>query len=479
MSIVTEINTSKTLKSHQSADVVIIGGGSGGIGAARAAKRRGASVVMIERGKMGGDCTFTGCVPSKALLEAAFKGNNFKNSMDIVHQAIDTIAATENAEKISAEGIQLVEGEAKLIDGHTVKVNSKTFRAKRAVILATGAAPLVPAIKGLNDISFLTSDNIFDLQKAPESLAIIGGGPIGVEMAEAFSYFGTKVTIIEGSNRILPREEVEASNVIYTSLSKKGVNFKFGSTVNHIENIPGGLVRITLENDSTLEAEKILLAVGRKPSVEGIGLQEANVKLKENGAVFVNKYMRTNLPKVYAVGDVAHPLQFTHVAYRTGYIAAINALSPIPFLKFNASHIPWVTYTTPEVAHVGVNEAQVVRSQAKVAYLPLSEVDRAIVTRKTDGFIKLIATSRFGIGHIGGGKLIGATIVSERAGEIIHEVVLAIKTKMYPARIAVMTHAYPSWSMGVQQAVSQFFGNFGGREAYAAGSNHNIGKLNE
>ena len=157
MSIVTEINTSKTLKSHQSADVVIIGGGSGGIGAARAAKRRGALVVRIERGKVGGDCTFTGCVPSKALLEAAFKGNNFKNSMDIVHQAIDTIAATENAEKISAEGIQLVEGEAKLIDGHTVKVNSKTFRAKRAVILATGAAPLVPAIKGLNDITFLRS----------------------------------------------------------------------------------------------------------------------------------------------------------------------------------------------------------------------------------------------------------------------------------------------------------------------------------
>ncbi len=478
MSTQTAIETSKTQKLIQSSDIVVIGGGSGGLGAARAAKRRGASVIMIERERVGGDCTFTGCVPSKALLEAAFEGNNFNNAMKIVREAIDTIAATESPAKIFEEGIQLIDGEAKLIDGHTIKVNGKTIRAKKAIILATGAAPLIPDIEGINNISFLTSDNIFDLREAPESLAIVGGGPIGVEMAEAFSRFGTKVTILEGSNRILPREDVEASNIIYSSLSKSGVDFKVGSRTKQIENLPGKGVRIVLENGSTLEAEKILIAAGRKPSVAGLGLEEANVKLKESGAVSVNDHMRTNLRSVYAVGDVSHPLQFTHVAYRTGYIASINALSPIPFLKFNPSHIPWVTYTTPEVAHVGFNEAQVIGSRAKVAYLPLNEVDRAIVTGKTEGFIKLIAANRLGVGHIGGGKLIGATIVSERAGEIIHEVVLAIKTKMYPARIALMTHAYPTWSMAVQQAVAQFFGNFGGREAYIAGSTPSFGELN-
>ena len=449
-------------------DLVVVGGGAAGIGAARTAVHRGASVSLIESGPIGGDCTFTGCIPSKAVLEAAFGGRGFDQAMAAARQAIETVAQTESAAVLRAEGIEVIEGRARFIDRRTLDVDG-TRVSGRAIVVATGAGPTVPSIQGIETVDFLTNENLFELTSLPTSMAVLGGGPIGVEMAEAFSRLGSRVTIIEGASQLLPREEPLAAHVLSGVFAKLGITALTGSPVEKVEKLhPGPGIRLTLSDGKTVESAALLVAVGRRPASGGLGLHDAGVEVDGRGFVCVDAQLRTTAKGVFAAGDVAEQLQFTHVAYQTGRIAAANALARVPLRRFDAANVPWVTFTHPEVARVGLTESQAVARGGRVAYLPMSEVDRAITAGRTEGFVKIITGPRPLLRNVAGGRILGATIVAPRAGEMLSELVLAMTTRMFPARVALTTHAYPTWSIAVQQATAQLFGEIGGRRSRPA-----------
>jgi pyruvate/2-oxoglutarate dehydrogenase complex dihydrolipoamide dehydrogenase (E3) component len=455
-------------------DLVIVGGGAAGLVAAREARRRGARAVMVQSGPVGGDCTFTGCVPSKALLSAAARGASFADAMDGVHRAVAHIAATEDASALAADGIEVISGYAKFTSPTSIDVDGSPLRSERFIV-ATGAKPLVPPIPGLREFGPLTNETLFNLTVQPTSLAILGGGPIGCEMAQAFARLGTKVTIFEALDRLLPREEPEASAVVTAGLEREGVDVRVGGKVTNVERLADGTAQLTVESGVHVVAEQLLAAIGRVPSGRGFGLEDVGVNVDKSGAIVVDDSMSTNVKSIWAAGDVTGRLQFTHVAGRMGWIAATNALSKaakIRPLKFSDRVIPWATFTSPEVAHVGLTEAEAAMKypKAKVAYLPLTRVDRAIASGATEGFVQLIAAPKHGFGHLGGGRLVGATVVAPTAGELIHEAALAMQTHMFIGRLAQTSHAYPTWSMAIQQAALQFFGQSAGLTARPVGS---------
>ena len=456
------------------ADLVVVGAGAAGIGAARAARRRGASVALVEDGPVGGDCTFTGCIPSKAVLEATARGQGFHDAMNEARRAVATVAASESAPVIRAEGIAVIEGHACFIDRRTLDVDGHRVSAG-GFIVATGAGPAVPPISGIDTVPYLTNENLFELGSLPRSLAVLGGGPIGVEMAEAFSRFGAEVTIVEAASQLLPREEPLAAQVLAQEFTELGITIRAGSAVQKVERQGSGGVTLSLADGSSVDAEALLVAVGRRPATDGLGLESAGVEVDARGFVKVDSRMRTTARGIFAAGDVAQPLQFTHVADETGRIAAANALSKVAVRRFKAESVPWVTFTDPEVARVGLTEAEAVAHGGRVAYLPMTEVDRAIAAGRTRGFVKIIAGPRPLLRSLAGGRILGATIVAPRAGEMIQEVVLAMRAGMFPARLALTTHAYPTWSAAVQQAAAQFFGEFGGRTSRPARADANDG----
>jgi pyruvate/2-oxoglutarate dehydrogenase complex dihydrolipoamide dehydrogenase (E3) component len=453
----------------RSYDLVVIGGGAGGLVAAREARRRRASVLLVQDGPVGGDCTFTGCVPSKTLLAAAAAGVGFDEAMVRVHHAVERIAATEDADALGQEGIDVIDSHAYFTSPTTVDVDGRTIRSKRFVV-ATGARPTVPPITGLRESAPLTSETLFDVTPRPESMIVLGGGPIGCEMSQAFARLGTRVTVVEALNRLLPREEPAASAAIADALAADGVDVRVGARVTHVEHQLDEGVRVQLEGGTSLGAAKLLVAVGRTPSGRGFGLEEVGVEVDAYGAVVVDATMATRVAGIWAAGDVTGGMQFTHAAGRMGWVAASNALSVLarfrPF-RFEPTKVPWVTFTTPEVGRLGLTEAEAAAAhrRARVAYLPLERVDRAIATGAERGFVKLIAAPKHLVGHRGGGRLVGATIVAPTAGELIHEAALAMQTNMFVGRLAQTTHAYPTWSMAVQQAALQFFGPSAGLRA--------------
>jgi pyruvate/2-oxoglutarate dehydrogenase complex dihydrolipoamide dehydrogenase (E3) component len=450
-------------------DVIIIGGGSGGLVAAQEARRRGATTLIVQKGRIGGDCTFTGCVPSKTLLAATASGADFDTAMRRVHDTIEHIARTEDAAALARDGIDVVDGFARFVSPTEIEVDGRRLRSRRFVV-ATGARPVVPPIPGLRDLAPLTSDDLFGVTSRPESLVILGGGPIGCEMAQAWARLGTDVTLVEGLERVLPREEPEASAAVTRALTAAGVHVVAGSPVASAGRSADGDVELVLDDGRVIVAEQILVAVGRAPSGRGFGLEEIGVELDERGAVIVDAGMATNVDGVWAVGDVTGGLQFTHAAGRMGWVAASNALSKlgrIRAFRFDTTAVPWATFTTPEVGRVGLTEAEAAERfpSARVAHQDLCHVDRAVTAGLTDGFVKLIAAPRRGIGHLGGGRLVGATVVAPTGGELIHEAALAMQTKMFVGRLAQTTHAYPTWSMAIQQAALQFFGPVAGQRA--------------
>ncbi|MGE0307645.1 MAG: NAD(P)/FAD-dependent oxidoreductase [Acidimicrobiia bacterium] len=458
-------------------DVVVIGGGAGGLVAAKEARRRRARVVIVQDGPLGGDCTFTGCVPSKALLAAAAQGNSFDEAMARVHTAVARIAATEDATALAREGIAVIAGFARFRDPTAIDVDGTVVRSKRFIV-ATGARPLIPAIPGLRDSNPLTNETLFQLERRPDSLAILGGGPIGCEMAQAFARLGSQVTLIEAESRLLPREEPEASAVLAEALTRVGVAVRVGAKATLVERSPDGTVCVHTETGEPVAAAHLLAAIGRAPSGRGFGLDEIGVEIDQRGAINVDDTMATNVDGIWAVGDVTGRLQFTHVAGRMGWIAASNALSKLRRVhqfRLDTRAIPWVTFTSPEVAHVGLTEAETADRHpgARVAHLPLTHVDRAVAVGATDGFVTLIAAPRRGTRHLAGGRLVGATVVAPTGGELIHEAAVAMQTNMFVGRLAQTTHAYPTWSMAIQQAALQFFGESAGlraRPAQAAAS---------
>lgn len=443
----------------------VIGGGAGGLAAARTGVRLGKRTVLIQDGRIGGDCTFTGCVPSKTLIESVSQGLTFEQSIMRLEATTEQIASTEDAETLESEGITVIQGRASFAGPKVLLVETNEINANR-IVVATGSRAVAPPIPGLENVNYLTNENVFSLKRLPKSLIVLGGGAIGCELAQVFCRFGSQVHILEAASHLLPREEPEARVVIANALTNEGIKLHLGVKAVLAEKINGtSQVRVTLDDGSTLESEQLLVAVGRRPTTEGLDASKGNISLDDRGYIKTNSTLRTSSKDTYAVGDVTGKLPFTHAADEMGRIAARNAFKSIGLSRFETQAIPWVTFTDPEVARVGISESEAATIGAKVAYLPLKSVDRAVIANRTEGFVKLIAGSRPLLGNAGGGKLIGATIVAPRAGEMIHEVALAMRTGMFTGRLAQTVHAYPTWSTAIRQAAAQFFFEIDGLRA--------------
>ncbi|MGH9186951.1 MAG: dihydrolipoyl dehydrogenase family protein, partial [Acidimicrobiales bacterium] len=330
----------------RSVDLVVIGGGAGGLSAARAAARHGASVLLVQRGPVGGDCTFSGCVPSKTLIEAAHRGESFEEAMTAVRRTVEVVAATENDQVLAREGVEVLHGWAELRSPDVVDVDGTRIRAPR-VVIATGARPAVPPIDGLADTDYLAGETIWDLDTLPSSLAVLGGGAIGCELAQAFARLGSNVTIVEGADRLLPHEEPEASAVISEALAADGATVHTGATVTRVgARDRKGAVQLHLDAGGTVDADRLVLAAGRTPAIDGLGLDAAGIAA-DRGAIRTDDTLATTARGVWAVGDVTGRLQFTHAADEMGRTAVANAFSRLHRRRFRTDAIPWVTFTDP------------------------------------------------------------------------------------------------------------------------------------
>lgn len=448
-------------------DLIVIGGGAAGLGAARAGAAAGAQVLLVAEGETGGECTFTGCVPSKTLIEAVARRTEFPAAMAAVRHAVASIAATETSEVLAREGIEVLRGRAVFTSRRQVSVDGRWLRA-RAFVVATGSQPSVPPVPGLAAAGYLTNETIFGLGELPGRLAVLGGGPVGCELAQGFARLGSQVTVIEAAPRLLPAADPEASHVVAEVFGAEGISVRTeaaAASVKHNEKA----VALALATGEEITADRLLMATGRQPVTGRLGLEAAGVQLDQHGHIVTNRHLATTVPGIYAAGDVTGRMPFTHAAFAMGRLAARNALRRpwSPPDVFATAAIPWVVFTDPEVAQVGLTEAQAATSHAgaRVAWLPVREADRAVTAGRTDGFVKIIAGRRAVLGSAGGGRVLGATIVAARAGEMIHEPALAMRTGMFTGRLAQTTHAYPTWSLAVQQAAAQFFGESGGRTA--------------
>ncbi len=442
-------------------DLIVIGGGSAGLTAAEFGAKIGAKTLLVEASRIGGDCTWTGCVPSKSMVNYSSKVENLRilkemnlikdseeldyNSVyEYIQDRIKTIYNEESPEALRKKGIEVLIGEAKFISDSKIKVNDKEIIAKRFII-TTGSSPKIPIdeIEGLGKITFYTSGTIFDLKKLPEHLVIIGGGPISCELGQSFQRLGSKVTIITTNKRLLPKNDPEASELILQTFKQQGIETIFCEKIVKAEQ-KSELIEVITEDGKTISGSHLLVAIGRKPSLSRLNLEAASVTLKE-GFIDVNKYLRTKNKRIYAAGECISSYQFTHVAGFLGYIAVRNALLP-----FSSSAklplIAWTTFTSPEIAFAGV-EGLFERLNAKKyseVNFNLDKVDRAITDSDTAGFVKIYLNKRQ--------RIVGSLVVGSRAGEIIHELILAIKNKEKVSTIANLMHIYPTYSMIVQQA---------------------------
>ncbi len=452
-------------------DLVVIGAGAAGLGAARAAAATRARVLLVSDGPPGGDCTFTGCVPSKTLIEAAAARVAYPVAAQRVRDAVATVAATETPEKLRAEGIEVMLGRARFTAPGRLTVDGQRIGGRRFVI-ATGAAPLIPPISGLAQVGYLTNESVFDLSEPPGSLIVLGGGAIGCELAQAFARFGTTVTIVEPMDRLLAQEEPEASALITDVFTRDGIDVRTGTRIEKVVSEPDGGVRLSLAAAETagepISARRVLIAAGRAPVTDDLDPAAAGITVDGLGHIVTDDHLATSAAGIYAAGDVTGRMPFTHAAFAMGRLAAGNALARGRRRRYDPAATPWVTFTDPEVGRVGMTEAEAAVVGARVAWLPIAGVDRAIAAARTDGFVKMLAGPRPMLRNLGGGRVLGATIVAPRAGEMIHEPALAMATRMFTGRLAATTHAYPTWSYAVQLAAAQFFMPIDGRRARPA-----------
>ena len=456
-------------------DVLVVGGGTAGMTAARAAATRGARTLLVERDPaLGGECTHVGCVPSKVLIEAAnlywaarhgggwgIRADGLRMDFAALMARKDAlvadIARDEGDASFTREGIAVRHGSLTFTGPHSAVVGDDEHRFE-AVVIATGSDPLIPAGIGLEAVPHLTNETIFSLTALPRRLVVLGGGPIGLELGQAFARLGSAVTVLQGGDRLLAKEEPEISALVAARLAAEGLDVRLGTRASAIvRDGDGALVRHAGPGgEGAVRADAILVATGRRPRVGGMGLERLGVEAGASGLV-VDARMRTSVAHVYAAGDVTGGHLFTHVAGHEGRVAGENAAGG----RRRADHrvVPWVTFLDPEVARVGLGEerARATRRGVEVARFPMSRVDRARILGSTEGFVKLIVARRRLVGRLGGGEVVGAHIVGPRAGEMIHEVVVAMRSRAFAGRLAQAIHAYPAMSMGVQQAASQLF----------------------
>jgi len=437
-------------------DICVIGGGSGGLSVAAAAAAFGVPVVLVEKGKMGGDCLNYGCVPSKALIAAAKHADalrhggafgigavepvvDFQKVHDHVHDVIAGIAPHDSVERFTGLGVRVIEAPARFTDKSTVVAGDVTIKARRFVI-ATGSSPAAPPIPGLDTVSYLTNETIFDLIERPEHLIIIGAGPIGIELAQAHRRLGAKVTVLEAFAP-LAKDDPELAAIVLDAVRADGVDIEANVTITGIAATETGIAVTIGEGADTriITGSHLLVAAGRKPNVDNLGLDQAGIRFDRRG-IAVDKGLRTSNRAVYAIGDVAGGLQFTHVAgYHAGLIIrAILFRLPV---KENRELVPWVTYTDPELAHIGLTEAAA-RAEHGDAVTVLKwsykDNDRARAERRTEGMIKLVAGK--------GGRILGVTIVGISAGEIINMWALALSSKLKLKHLTGFVSPYPTLS---------------------------------
>ena len=453
-------------------NLVVIGAGSAGLVSSYVAAAAKAKVALVERHKMGGDCLNTGCVPSKALIRSAsfmrdvrrhkllgFKEAraefDFAEVMERVQRVIAAIEPHDSVERYSGLGVDCIHGEAKVVSPHEVEVGGKTLTT-RNIIVAAGARPFVPPIEGLEKVNYKTSDTIWEIREQPKRLVVVGGGPIGTELAQAFAFLGSEVTQVEGGARILPREDEDAALLVMQQMKEAGVDIVTNARAKKVESGDGGRHIVLADSQSGETTRRpfdlLLLAAGRKPNGDKVpGLAEAGVKINERGVVEVDECLRTSVSNIYACGDIIGSYQFTHTASHGAVTAVINALSPLPFKsKVDWSIVPWCTFSHPEVARVGLSEQEAKEKNIAVEVVKygIDDLDRAIADEEAEGFVKLVTSP--------GGDLLGVTIVGAHAGDLLHEYVLAMKQGAKIKDVLSMIHIYPTLAEANRFAASEW-----------------------
>ncbi|TYS67465.1 NAD(P)-binding protein [Sutcliffiella horikoshii] len=451
-------------------DLIVIGGGAGGLTVAAGAASLGGKVALIEKEEQpGGDCLHFGCVPSKALIEIANRiksartleefgvhvsGNiQMEAVMKKVKEAIDHIQVHDDADRFRKLGVDVYIGVGAFHSKNEVIVNNSNIIYGKRIVISTGSRPFVPPIPGLKENGFITNETIFSLSKLPRRLLVLGGGPIGMEMAQAMARLGSDVTVVERSDGILVKEDKEVQHLMKDVLSKE-MKLIYNTTVKSIEAGQNGkVVHLSMEPDKqefSLEVDEILVATGRTPNSDKLQLNKANVQTDDRGNINVNERLQTNIPHIYAIGDVNGTLPFTHVAGMEGKQVVQNALIGLR-RKIDYSNVPWVTYTSPEVFHLGLTEEEA--KEKKLDYdaykVDLSEVDRFVTDHQTTGFVKIITDKK--------GKIIGAHAVGNHAGDWMQEVVFSKQFKKKIGSISNVIHPYPNHSAAVQRTADAFW----------------------
>lgn len=429
----------------------------------------GARVALVERERTGGDCLWTGCVPSKALLAAAGSAQqmrqarrfgiapvepevDFSSVMDSVRAAQSTIEPHDSSERLRREGVDVIEGSAKFTGPGRLLVDDTELKFRSAII-ATGSAPVIPAIPGLRESMPMTTDSVWGLEQLPDRLAVIGGGPIGCELGQAFSRLGSEVTIVEADDRLLPREEPESSQLAAGAFESEGIDVITGASVSGVESGPDGIrMRSSGEDGEShdWEGTHLLVAVGRSPRTSELGLDSVSVAVSDRGLIEVDRRMRTSSRDIYAVGDVTGIMPFTHVAAQQARAAAPNAVFGLR-TEVDYASVPWVTFTDPEFARVGLSEGEA-RSRwgdrARIVQFDYEDLDRAIVDGRPTGFAKLIGDRK--------GRLVGATIAAHGGGDAIAEMAAWINQGAGISDISRQVHAYPTMAEGASRAADAY-----------------------
>lgn len=457
-------------------DLIVIGGGSAGLVAAGGAGILGAKVALIEKNKLGGDCLYTGCVPSKSLIRSAkfasdarraekfgfqisnlrFKDDEFASITNRVQRIIKDIEPHDSPERFEKMGVDVIFGSPKFTSGNEIEIALNNSGEKRKIsakrfCIATGSSPFIPPIENLESVGFITNEEIFHIKELPKRLIILGGGSIGVEMGQAFGRFGAKVSIIEAADRILSKEDEEVSVLLENLLQNEGVEILTKSKAVKVRKNDENEKIVTIEKDGKtkeIAGDEILVAVGRKPNTQGLELEKVGVKYDEKRIV-TDEYLRTSRKNIFAAGDVTNHFQFTHTADYEAQIVLRNCFSFFPFnKKIDFTAVPWATFTEPEIARVGLTEteAQQKYKNVKTIIVSFEENDRAHAESETEGFAKII---------LNGEKIVGAHIVGLRAGELIHEFVLAMKLNLSLDDLNKAIHVYPTLSKITQAAATE------------------------
>ena len=443
-------------------DLVALGGGTGGLVAAAGGAYLGLHTAIVEKHALGGDCLWTGCVPSKALIASARlarqmnraaglgltpngERHDFRAVMERMRAARATVAHHDDPERFRKMGVGVHFGTARFLDPGTVEVEGAgTLRAKRFVV-ATGAVPAIPPIAGLADAGYWTYETVFDENELPDSITIMGGGPIGVEFAQVFARLGSKVTILEMAPSILIREDPDVAAFMHRLLEQEGIEIRTGAAVTGVRSENGRAV-VETNDGGSITVGQLFVATGRRPCTDGMDLEAAGIRT-ERGAVVVDHHLRTTSKSAWGVGDVTGALQFTHVAEQMAKVALRNSVLPAK-TKIRYDSVPWVTFTDPEVAHVGMSEAEAAEAGGTTYRYEMNDLDRAIVDGSAVGFVKISADRK--------GKVIGATIVAHGAGDLLMPLVLAKTHGLSLSQVANTIFPYPTMVEGVKRASGEY-----------------------